>query len=146
MKYIILYLKYYIESFFAEIILKQNRFSKMASFDSSILKNIVALSACSIFPVKLIYCIAITINCYQFIVLLLLFLSYYNFWNNYNLVPNQLWNHPCDQLHIFAYVLESFLTGWLKKFFHLSNIVILYFYSRRKIFFGVISNRIILKW
>ena len=68
----ILCLKYYIESFYIDIILEQNKIvehihntftvpcekSKMVSFASSIMKNIVAPAAQSRFPVKLICCIA----------------------------------------------------------------------------------------
>ena len=62
-------LKFYIESFYIDIILKQNKIvevihntltvpcekSKMVSFDSLIMKNIAAPAAQSWFPLKLIY-------------------------------------------------------------------------------------------
>ena len=76
----LLCLKCYIESFYIDIILEQNKIvedavaksyndihntftvpcekSKMVSFTSSIMKNIIAPLSCSRFSVKLLYCIA----------------------------------------------------------------------------------------
>ena len=67
MNYIILHLKRYIELFYIDLKLKQNRFTilskilikitRMVSFGFSVMKNIVVFPARSKFPVKLNCCI-----------------------------------------------------------------------------------------
>ena len=74
-----------------------NQKSKIASFNSSVMKNIDLLFSLSRFPIKLICCIAFgsvsSACCFLKSIAIILC-----FRNNYNLANNQLCNHLLDQL------------------------------------------------
>ena len=107
------------------------------SFISSIMTKIVAPSVRSKFPVILI--VVSLLNQHQMLVvhLDLLLSSYNSFWNNDNLVSNQLSNHHIDQLQFFecyCKLINYLLLAKQKKKKSINhNIIIFYFYSWKKI-------------
>ena len=74
---------------------------KIISFASSIMKNNIAPSSQSRFPVKLICCIAfgsaLSACCLRKSIAIIL----NSFWNNYSPAGNHLWSHLLDLLQFF---------------------------------------------
>ena len=98
--------------------------SKIVSFTSSIMKNIVVFSTRSKFVVKMICCIAFGLESRAGCLLKPIAINVQcSLKYPYNLVNNRLCNHPPDQLQFFECyntLLNYFLLVYQRSFFHQS--------------------------